>query len=151
MGTEQTAVHERRNDSHDRLHTLLDTRKETLSLYNQLAGLRPFKPDRESQLMLQEFCEALVDYTATAHFQLYRFIEEGTERRETVREHAARVYPRIEKTTQFILDFNDKYDCDDHCDNLSGLADDLSALGEVLADRITMEDQLLALLTVKRS
>lgn len=150
MANEQAAVHERRGDSHDRLHTLLETRKETLSLYNQLAGLRPFKPDRESQLMLQEFCEALVDYTATAHFQLYRFIEEGTERRQSVSDHAGRVYPRIEQTTRFIVDFNDKYDCDDHCDNLSSLADDLSQLGEILADRITLEDQLIALLTVKR-
>lgn len=151
MGIQETVVHERRHDSHDSLHTLLDTRKETLSLYNQLAGMRPFSPDRESQIMLQEFCEALVDYTATAHFQLYRFIEEGTERRQSVSDHAARVYPRIEETTRSIVEFNDKYDCEDHCDNLSGLADDLSQLGEILADRITLEDQLVSLLTVKRN
>ena len=149
MGTLE-ASQERRSESHSQLHTLLETRKETLSLFNQLAEMRPFKPDRESQLMLQEFCEAIVDYTASAHFQLYRFIDEGTERRSDVVELAAKVYPQISDMTKVILAFNEKYDCSDHCNNLEELADDLSQLGEVLADRILLEDQLITLLMGSR-
>ena len=137
---------DRRAESLQKLHTLLETRKETLTILGQLASMRPFKPDHDVQLLLQEFCEVLVDYTASAHFQLYRFIEEGTERRQPVKEVAAQVYPRIAETTAQILDFNDNYDCEDHCDDLSGLAEDLSKLGESLADRITLEDKLIAVL-----
>ena len=141
---------ERRFAAQTRYSTLLESRTATLSLYSQLASLRPFKPDQDSQLALQEFCEALVDYTASAHFQLYRFIDEGTERRGNVMETADQVYPAIAQTTQDILDFNEKYDCEDHCNNLSHLDEDLSRLGEILADRILYEDQIIAALSVGR-
>ena len=91
-----------------------------------------------------------MDYTASAHFQLYRFIDEGTERRQNVLEISEKVYPNIANTTQQILDFNEKYDCEDHCNNLSSLDDDLSLLGEILADRILYEDQVIEALTVER-
>ena len=150
MSVESIKASDRRAESLQKLHTLLETRTETLTLLGQLAAMRPFKPDHDVQMLLQEFCEVLVDYTASAHFQLYRFIEEGTERRQPVKEVASRVYPRIADTTTKILDFNDTYDCEDHCDDLSGLADDLSSLGEMLADRITLEDQLMAVLMAPR-
>lgn len=140
----QPVTSERRGDFHNNLQTLLVTRTETLSLYSQLAAIRPFKPNQKVQLLLQEFCEVLVDYTASAHFQLYRFLEEGTERREPVRVIAAKVYPRIAEITSSILDFNEKYDCGDHCDNLTTLVEDLSQLGEMLADRIVLEDKIIA-------
>ena len=142
---------ERRFAAQTKFNTLLASRTETLSLYNQLAGLRPFKPDQESQLALQEFCEALVDYSASAHFQLYRFIDEGTERRANVNEIADQVYGSIAETTQRILDFNEKYDSEDKCRDLNDLDSDLSLLGEILADRILYEDQIIAALTISRS
>ena len=141
---------ERRYAVQTKYNTLLESRTETLSLYSQLASLRPFKPDHDSQLALQEFCEALVDYTASAHFQLYRFIDEGTELLTNVKDLASKLYPIIAETTQQILDFNEKYDCEDHCDNLSSLDADLSKLGEILADRILYEDQIIAELSVGR-
>lgn len=146
-----SASAERRYAAKTKFSTLLESRAETLSLYNQLIGLRPYKPDQEVQMALQEFCEALVDYTASAHFQLYRFIEDGTERRASVKEVAKQVYPRISDTTQSILDFNEKYDCEDHCNNLGELDRDLSTLGEMLADRILCEDQIIAALSAGRS
>ena len=150
MTVESIQATDRRSESLQKLHTLLETRTATLTLLGQLASMRPFKPDHDVQLLLQEFCEVLVDYTASAHFQLYRFIEEGTERRQPVKEVATQVYPRIAETTAQILDFNDTYDCEDHCDDLSGLAEDLSKLGESLADRITLEDKLIAVLMAPR-
>jgi len=101
-------------------------------------------------MALQEFCEALVDYTASAHFQLYRFIDEGTERRTKVLDIAEQVYPNIAETTQQILDFNEKYDCEEHCNDLSKLDNDLSHLGEILADRILYEDQVIAAISSSR-
>ena len=139
-------VTERRSDSHSKLHTLLDSRKETLSSLNQLAAMRPFNVDEDLQTLLQEFCESLVDYTASAHFQLYSYIESGNERRTTVKELADSVYPKIARSTQVILDFNEKYDCADQCNNLQHLDTDLSQLGEVLAERIQDEDRIIELL-----
>lgn len=144
MVTTQRAAIDRRASSNDKLKTLLETRTETLALFSQLAGMRPYKADHDVQTVVQEFCETLVDYTASAHFQLYRYIEEGAERRGEVRELAEKIYPNIAASTRFILDFNEKYDCEDHCDNLSELDGDLSKLGEVLADRFADEDQIIA-------
>ena len=129
---------------------MLETRTETLTLFSQLAGMRPYQPNSELQNLLQEFCETLVDYTASAHFQLYRFIEEDAERRTEVRKVAEKVYPDISASTRFILDFNEKYDCEDHCDDLSGLEQDLSKLGEILADRISLEDQVISSISSQR-
>lgn len=144
MTSTQAAPIERRASSLDKLNTLLETRTETLALFSQLAGMRPYQANIEVQTVLQEFCETLVDYTASAHFQLYRFIEEDAERRTEVRKVAVKVYPDISASTRLILDFNEKYDCEDHCDNLSVLEQDLSKLGEVLADRISLEDQVIS-------
>ncbi|MDH5738487.1 MAG: sigma D regulator [Gammaproteobacteria bacterium] len=150
MTSTQTAPVERRASSLDKLATLLETRTETLTLFSQLAGCRPFQPNGEVQSLIQAFCETLVDYTASAHFQLYRFIEEDAERRTEVRKIAENIYPEIAASTRFILDFNEKYDCEDHCDNLSNLEQDLSKLGEVLADRISLEDQVISTLNAQR-
>jgi len=142
----QDTLQERRGQSLDQLKNLLKTRTATLALFSQLAAKRPFKPEPGVQELLQEFCESLVDYTASAHFQLYRYFQGGRERRQPVMDIAEQVYHRIADTTAHILDFNDKYDCGDHCDDLSALADDLSRLGEVLADRINLEDRVVAAL-----
>ena len=140
-----------RTDSRQKLESLLGSRKETLALYAELAGLRPFEEEEEVIVVLQEFCESLMDYSASAHFQLYRFIEEGTERRTKVREVAEKVYPDISETTQCFLDFNDKYDSAEKSEHLKSLADDLSKLGETLADRIVYEDQVISAYTTTKS
>ncbi|WP_455366186.1 Rsd/AlgQ family anti-sigma factor [Kaarinaea lacus] len=141
---------ERRAQSHREIGALVESRTDTLALLSELASKQPFKPEHDTQLLLQNFCESLIDYTASAHFQLYRHIDENKERRVAVRDIAEDIYPRISEITQSFLDFNDKYDCEDHCDNLSELANDLSNLGELLADRIDLEDQLIAVMCAPR-
>lgn len=141
---------ERRAQSHKEIDALVESRTETLSLFGKLASRQPFKTDHDTQVLLQHFCESLIDYTASAHFQLYRHLDEDKERRGPVLTVAEDVYPRIAESTQSILDFNDKYDCEDHCDDMSHLADDLSQLGELLADRIELEDKVINALTAPR-
>ena len=143
-------VVERRAQSQREIGALVESRNDTLSLLGKLASKQPFTPEHNTQLLLQNFCESLIDYTASAHFQLYRHIDENKERRVAAREVAEKIYPRISETTQNFLDFNDKYDCEDHCDNMSELATDLSRLGEELADRIDLEDQLIDVLCSPR-
>ncbi len=150
MTIADNAVQERRAGTQKMLAKLQTERTEMLVTFCRLAGLEPFpevgskKPDHRSvQVLLQQFCQILVDYIATAHFGVYERIASGQERRRTAAELAEKLYPRIAHATEVALEFNDKYDCEDHCENLDGLQADLSKLGEVLAERIELEDKLI--------
>ncbi len=139
---------ERRTGSQELVQKLVTERTEMLSLYCQLAGLEPYGNSKNSrhkpaQELLQKFCQVLVDYIAAGHFSLYERIVNGTERRQLISTLAENLYPRIAKTTEAALDFNDKYDCGDHCEIAASFNDDLSRLGEDLAARIETEDKLL--------
>lgn len=142
------AVNKSHIESRQTMDSLLVARKETLSLYNELASLRPFKEEDGVAVVLQEFCETLMDYTASAHFQLYRFLEDGSERRTNVRNVAEKIYPNISDTTEQFLDFNDKYEAEEKGQHFSSLDLDLSSLGEILADRILYEDQVISAFNV---
>lgn len=151
MTSEYVAGSDRRGRSREKLATLVRTRTETLSLYTELANQRPFEADEVTNEALQEFCQALIDYAASAHFQLYRFISDRLERRTPVLDVADAIYPKIIQTTDLILRFNDKYEA---VDLLNGdreilvlLDSDLSNLGETLAERIQLEDQVIGAMT----
>ena len=151
MVSEFNVGNDRRGRSRDKLATLVRTRSETLSLYSELANHRPFEADEVTSEALQEFCQALIDYAASAHFQLYRFISDKLERRTAVLDVADRIYPKIVQTTDRILRFNDKYEDVDLLNDdqeILGLLDaDLSTLGETLAERIQLEDQVIGAIT----
>lgn len=142
-----TQVPERRNRSRDMIKAMVVARKDTLSLFMRLCDLRPDGSNTTAVFdLLQRFCQALIDYTARAHFQIYQHIEEKTERRIEVLEVAERIYPDIAELTQTIVDFNDKYDCEPHADNLRQLTADLALLGSALKRRVELEDQLIKVL-----
>lgn len=139
---------ERRTGSQELVQKLVAERTEMLSLYCQLAGLESYGNGKNSRVkhsqeLLQKFCQVLVDYIAAGHFSLYERIVNGTERRQQISTLAENLYPRIAKSTESALDFNDKYDCGDHCEIAASFNDDLSRLGEELAARIELEDKLL--------
>jgi len=151
MTSENATREDRRGGSKQKLATLVKTRSDTLSLYSELANQRPFEADEVTSEALQEFCQALIDYAASAHFQLYRYISDRLERRTPVLEVADRIYPRIVQTTDNILRFNDKYETVDLLNGdkeiLTLLDSDLSRLGETLAERIQLEDQVIGAIT----
>lgn len=150
MASKTNGGQERRGASHEKLATLVKTRTEALALFSDLVSRRPFEPDPGIDETLQEFCEALIDYTASAHFQLYRFLDSKIERRTPVLEVADEVYPDIIRTTDAILAFNDKYEKVRLKDCVDVLSEDLSRLGEALADRIQLEDRMISVLTASR-
>ena len=144
MSKQGSAVKERRHGSQDLVSKLVAERAEMLVTFCRLAGIEPYNVnDKSVQTLLQEFCQILVDYVAAGHFAVYERILEGKERRQEVADIAAKVYERIAQSTDMTLDFNDKYDCEDHCTELGSLSKDLSKLGEELAMRIELEDKLL--------
>jgi regulator of sigma D len=145
---QENRAKERRAGSQELVQKLVAERTEMLSLYCQLAGLEPYGNGKNSRVkhsqeLLQKFCQVLVDYIAAGHFSLYERIVNGTERRQQISALAENLYPRIAKSTEAALDFNDKYDCGDHCEIAASFSDDLSRLGEELAARIELEDKLI--------
>ena len=147
--TNESAVRpaERRRATQEHITKMVAERTEMLALYCRLAGLDPFSEARHrepAQKLLQQFCQILVDYIAAGHFGLYERLVNGTERRRSVAELAEKLYPRIADTTRLALDFNDKYDCGDKCELNLSFEHDLSRLGEELAQRIELEDKLIA-------
>lgn len=144
MGSQYPADTDRRRQSQAKLQALVQTRTETLSLLAELASRQPFSPDPSTEDTLRRFCQALMDYTASAHFQLYRYIADNRERRQSVLAIAERIYPRIVETTDVILRFNDKYESMSLDNSVEFLDVDLSSLGETLAERIQLEDQVIS-------
>ena len=139
-------VAERRTGSSSIIKNLTAERALMLVMYCRLAGVKSIDEDNNTvsaQALLQEFCQILVDYIASGHFGLYERIINGSERRRQVTKLAENLYPRIAETTQIAVDFNDKYDCEDYCDISQDFESDLSYLGEQLASRIELEDQLI--------
>lgn len=139
---------DRRSRTQKEIKQLINERNEVLSLYCSLAGCDGSTGVETSKIepqILQEFCQILIDYIATGHFELYRRITEGEEKRKDIISLADTIYPRIEKSTQIAVDFNDMYDgVSDFTDKIkSTLSGNLSKLGEELATRIELEDQLI--------
>ncbi len=129
----------------DLISKLLVQRQEVFVLLNRLAELKPYHEAMSVQLVLQRFCQELMDYVALGHFEFYQCIGENardTEGCRRVRQLANKLYPNIAKTTQIAVEFNDRYDNEARC-KLGTLSDDLSCMGEKLADRIELEDRLI--------
>ena len=141
------APNERRSRTQKEIKQLIEERNSVLSQYYNLAK---FTEDHVNNLndtrdLLEEFCQELVDYMAIGHFEIYRRIEEGNERRDEITTLANKIMPRINDTTQVAVAFNDLFE------NASDLKDDvykqlptyLAKLGEELATRIDLEDQFI--------
>jgi len=142
---------DRRSKSSEKLDALVSARNETLALLTDLAGRQPFHADPSMEEALRRFCEALIDYTASAHFQLYRYLSDNRERRGSVLAVADELYPKIVETTDTILRFNDKYESISLDNGIEFLALDLSSLGECIADRIQYEDQVISAMSGRSS
>ena len=139
-----SAENNRRQRQSDTIQSLLKERQEVILAMCDLAELESKDIGADAILEnLKSFNQALVDYTALGHFEIYERIIDGKERREKVKRIANSVYPSISSTTEYFVDFNDKYDGADGQDSLVDLYKDLSSVGEAMAARIESEDQLL--------
>jgi regulator of sigma D len=135
---------DRRGRQSRTIQALLTERQEVLVAMCELAKLESQEAGFSSTIeSLKAFSQALVDYSALGHFEIYERIIDGKERRGNVKKVANTVYPVISKTTEQFVDFNDKYDGADDQESLTNLYKDLSLIGESMADRIESEDQLL--------
>ena len=123
----------------------LEERQSLIVQFCALSGVHELSGNNASRGRLQKFCQLLLDYVSAGHFEVfYELVREAEAFADGSADIAKTLIPYINETTQRALDFNDKYDCEDHCSDLSSLSADLSRLGEELALRIELEDKLLA-------
>ncbi|MEJ2417857.1 MAG: sigma D regulator [Exilibacterium sp.] len=103
--------------------------------------------DGDQGPQLQKLCQILVDYVSAGHFEVYdQLMREGREFNDAeALKEAEQLYSTVDTTTEYVLDFNDKYQ---ETDDLSTLEEDLSKLGEVLETRFEAEDRMIAVLHV---
>ena len=139
---------------HKAIDDWLDARQALLVGYMQLAGLTPARTKQRSLPKTEElhqFCDRLVDYVSAGHFEIYHHVVTAFEQAsgETL-ELAKRIYPHIRNSTEFALEFNDKYSDADEAQLLL-LDDDLNELGPVLEKRFKQEDRLVKALHVVES
>lgn len=143
----QQPLHERRARTRKEIKQLISERNNVLSQYYNLVNqVDQIETENDAIVeQLQEFCQELVDYLATGHFEIYRRIEDGDERRNEIVDLAMQLFPRIAKTTEMAVNFNDLYDTSNNFDpnQLTQLPEQLAKLGEELATRIDLEDQFI--------
>jgi len=149
-------VVDRRERLQNTIDSLIKLRQDVIVSYCKLSGVSSFEQrDLESHLVnpkqLRRFCQIMVDYTAMGHFEVYQRIIEGKERRVAVKETSDEVYPAIAETTDYLVDFNDKYDAfEGSAEDIEMLSNDLSRLGQIIAIRGELEDQILDALQEKK-
>ena len=111
---------------------------ERNTVLSQLYNLSHYTDDHDTENagtileLLQDFCQDMIDYIATGHFEIYRRIEEGNERRHEILELSDEVFYKISNTTKVAINFNDLYDTSNEFNTeiLKNLSPQLSELGE---------------------
>lgn len=125
----------------------LQSRRELLISYFQLAGLPPYQsddgalPDAED---VKHFCGLLMDYVSAGHFEVYDQVASACEQHgPQSRKLAEELLPQINNSTDSALDFNDRYTSEISDEQMLKLDGDLSKLGQAMEERFELEDRLL--------
>lgn len=146
MSKEQSTPPKGREQTNQLIKELIMERAQVWNLYCCIAGVESYQSDRPVEELIQEFCQLMVDYISLGHFGIYQRIIDGSERRQSVIEAAEHLYPQITQVTDAALSFNQKYQTLSSVMVLNQLIEDLSVLGEHLATRIQLEDELIGIM-----
>lgn len=125
----------------------LEDRQNLVVLYCELAGLPPYQQETHylpPQEKITQFCQMLLDYASTGHFEIYeQIIGQCKLDGENNLKIAQELYSRITATTDTALNFNDKYAESASDKALLDFDKNLSELGQIMESRFEREDQLL--------
>lgn len=129
------------------IHGWLKERQELILLLCAVDGLREFTPTHVPiKVKLQAFCQVLIDYASAGHFEMYEcLMKEADAFGEDGAAIFAQCYPKIQRSTDLAVDFNDQYDHTEQDDETlrKVLAPDMSRLAEALEERFEVEDYLI--------
>lgn len=136
---------ERWSGVHELVDKWLQERQELIVCYTELAQQTQAGTAAEMK-QVKLLCEIMVDYTSAGHFevfeQLCREAEAFSDQKAI--ELSQQIFPLIQQSTDVILDFNEVYAEIPFSDNArDALPQELSNLGEHLAERFQHEDFLI--------
>jgi len=129
----------------------LAERSQVIVMYCKLSGYRNQTKLPETE-QINGFCDILVDYVSAGHFEVYQqIVKECDVNGPSSLELLNQLYPSITKTTDVVVDFNEKYSKMLTSDNdmMQRFDRDLSQLGEAIAKRVELEDGLIEKLQSK--
>lgn len=123
----------------------LEERQQMLVDYCKLSDSIQSEDNETCGIKVRSLCQIMVDYVSAGHFEIYdQLVKEGQELDDQEGlKTAGALYKHIDSTTEYILDFNDKYQ---EIDDLDAIENDLSTLGEKLAARFEAEDKMIKVL-----
>jgi regulator of sigma D len=124
----------------------LEERRELLAKYCDLTEIIDVDDTAITHTeQLEVFCELMVDYVSAGHFEIFdQLHKEGQLFEDSPGlEKEPNILEKIQSTTEYVLDFNDKYLSSN---DLDALIIDLAGLGETLAQRFALEDNLIDVL-----
>jgi len=120
--------------------------EERQLLISQYVALPQKSVARELTEQAELFCEVLMDYLSSGHFEVYeQLLREGKEFHDGSLEEAQKIYGKIQPTTDRALDFNDNFSniADPTLQQVREFLEALSQLGESLEERFALEDQMI--------
>jgi regulator of sigma D len=124
---------------------LQEERSQVWGLYCQIAELKPLYDSQEIRPILSNFLQLLIDYVSLGHFGVYeRLVSDPLQAGKLA--YAEKIYPAFSTTTHSVISFNERYDNTLRRFKTEEFAQDLSLLGEQLAQRMDLEDELCSML-----
>lgn len=141
---ENCTIEERWNAVDTLVERWLQERQLIIVQFCALSGIHELskKDEKPANQRLEKFCQLLVDYMSAGHFEVYyALIREAEAFADGSAENANALMPQITETTEVAMDFNDRYG--DANEVITTLSKGLSTLGETLAARFELEDQLI--------
>lgn len=120
---------------------LEDRNRLFIALY-KLSGIHPYSSTHDSR-SISRFCEKMIDYLSLGHFRIFEQLSQhnySSKRAETM-------HNELRNSTQLLVELNEKYSTEkNHEIENESVQQDLSKLGEYLAERVEIEDRLVACL-----
>lgn len=137
-------------DRYEWINGMIIQRRELVLSYMNLLNdtvmrnIEGGKSDNELAAEITSFCEKLVDYLSHGHFDLFPKIFEITEQSSgRSLSIARRTLAAIDRNTESLTDFNDRYAEDIYSDRLDSLPEEIEKLGALLESRFRLEDRLI--------
>lgn len=126
----------------------LQQRQHLIVQYCSICGVHQQINDSPTKIQrLKSFCQTLVDYASAGHFEIYKqLLQEAEQVNASALATAEKTLPKIQETTEILLDFNDHYETEELTEEMQvTLAKHLSKLGEAMVMRFDLEDELVGL------
>lgn len=123
---------------------LQEERSQVWGLYCQIADMKAHFASAEIRPLLADFLGLLIDYVSLGHFGVYEYLTKNCQPEQL--SIAGQVYPMFTKTTASAVTFCDRYENRNRNFKADHLMQDLSTLGESLAERMELEDRLCSML-----